>query len=207
MSFYRRRLPHWHPEGVCIFLTWRLHGTLPRNEDLAPMAPNTTEGQIFVALDRHLDRASTGPTWLKDPRVAVCVVEALYKAERWKMYELHAWVIMSNHVHVLLNPLVPVWKITRAVKNVSARDANLVLERTGNAFWQDEFYDHWVRDSQEFKRIVRYIEANPMKAGLVNSVEEWPWSSANARFLSGQVGDLPHGVPDEKAASASAVDS
>jgi len=192
MSFYRRRLPHWHPEGVWIFLTWRLHDSLPRHEDLNPMAQNVTEGQRFVALDRRMDLAPTGPVWLKDARVAACVVEALFKAERWKMYDLHSWVIMSNHVHVLLNPLKPIWKITRAVKNVSARDANHVLGRTGNSFWQDESYDHWVRDSQEFNRIVRYIEANPVRAGLVSSVEEWPWSSANARFQSGQVRNLPH---------------
>jgi putative transposase len=194
MTFYRRRLPHWHPEGAYIFLTWRLHGTLPRHEDLDLMAPHTTEGQRFVALDRYMDRASTGPTWLKDPRVAACVVEALFKAQTWKMCELHSWVIMSNHVHVLLNPLRPLWKITRAVKNVSAREANHILGRTGKSFWQDESYDHWVRDTKEFSRIVRYIEANPVRAGLVNCAEEWPWSSANTRFRSEKVMDLPTSI-------------
>jgi REP element-mobilizing transposase RayT len=121
-------------------------------------------------------------------------VDALFKAESWKMCELHSWVIMANHVHVLLNPLKPLWKITRAVKNMSAGEANQVLGRTGNSFWQDESYDHWVRDRAELRRIVRYIEENPMRAGLVNNVEDWPWSSASARFRSGQATDLPASV-------------
>jgi putative transposase len=177
-----------------MFLTWRLHGSLPRPEDVRMIAPNATQGQRFVALDRDMDRAALGPTWLRNSYVAACVADVLYVAERWKMYDLHSWVIMSNHVHVLFDPHSPVWKITRAVKNMSARDANLVLGRTGERFWQDESYDHWVRNQKEFDRIVRYIEENPVRAGLVGSAEEWPWSSANARFSGGQVGDLPHGA-------------
>ena len=183
MSFYCRRLPHWHPEGAWIFLTWRLLGSLPRNKVLPPHPPNATDGQRFVALDRYLGRASTGPVWLKDPRVAACVVVSLLNSEEWGMYGLQSWVLMSNHVHVLLNPRQPVCKITRTVKNMCAREANRILGRTGEGFWQDESYDHWVRNPKEFGRIVTYIEENPVAAGLVTRADEWPWSSANPRFL------------------------
>src|SRR5580698_10105062 len=154
MSFYRRKLPHWQPNGKCIFLTWRLHGSLPKklvNEKL-------TEGQRFVAQDRQLDTANSGPMFLSDPQVASAVVDTLFiAATHWELFELFAWVVMSNHVHVLLQPHKPVQEITRAVKNTSARRANMILDRTGQPFWQAESFDHWVRKGQ-FVRIVRYIE-------------------------------------------------
>jgi putative transposase len=99
---------------------------------------------------------------------------------------------MSNHVHVLLNPHQALREVTRAVKSTSARQATLILGRSGFRFWQDECYDHWVRDAKEFDRIVRYIEANPVRAGWVERIEDWPWSSGSAHFCHGQVGDLPH---------------
>ena len=101
---------------------------------------------------------------------------------------------MSNHVHVLLRAHKPVREVTRAVKKTSAKQANLMLGRSGTPFWQDESYDHWVRDGEEFNRIVRYIEWNPVRAGLVESVDQWQWSSAAGQVQRGQVGNLPHGL-------------
>ena len=102
---------------------------------------------------------------------------------------------MSNHVHVLLKPHKPLREVTRAIKSTSARQANVILSYTGQPFWQDESYDHWVRNGREFEQIVRYIERNPVRAGLVQEVEEWPWSSASEKFQNWQVGDLPHDLP------------
>lgn len=196
MAFYRRRLPHWQPEGASIFLTWRLHGSLPRAMSLPAIGSTTTEGRRFVTMDRHMARAVSGPTWLQDPQVAATVMEALLTGERqWQLYNISAWVLMPNHVHVLVDPLKAVSEVTRAVKSASAREANRVLGRSGMPFWQDESYDHWVRDAKEFNRIVRYIEWNPVDAGLASRIEDWAWSSASARFVAGQVGDLPHVLP------------
>jgi putative transposase len=128
--------------------------------------------------------------FLKNPRVAAAVTETLILAEgKWELFDLFAWVVMSNHVHVLLQPHKPLQEVTRAVKNTSARLANVILGRTGQPFWQPESYDHWVRNGKQFDRIVRYIESNPVKAGLVERAEMWPWSSAASK---GQVGDLPY---------------
>jgi putative DNA methylase len=158
----------------------------------------STEGERFLAIDREMDRPSSGPTWLKDPRIASCFVETPFIAEeKWELCELFAWVVMSNHVHVLLKPHKPVREVTRAMKKTSARQANIILDRSGIPFWQDESYDHWVRDEKEFNRIVRYIEWNPVRAGLVESIELWPWSSAAGTVQRGQVGNvgnLPHDV-------------
>ena len=191
MSFYRRRLPHWQPERVPTFLTWRLYGSLPRANQTV-VSDSLTEGRRFLLLDRELDSANSGPTFLRHPRVAASVAKTLFIAGRkWRLYELIAWVVMRNHVHVLLRPHKLLREVTRAVKNTSARQANLILGRTGLRFWQDESYDHWVRDSNELERIVRYLEWNTVRAGLVEPAELWPWSSASETTLW-QVGDLPH---------------
>jgi type I restriction enzyme R subunit/putative DNA methylase len=85
---------------------------------------------------------------------------------------------MSNHVHLLILPKVAVSAIMRWLKGSTARSANQLLGRTGQPFWQDESYDHWVRNSKQFDRIIEYIEENPVSTGLVASPELWPWSSA-----------------------------
>jgi REP element-mobilizing transposase RayT len=69
----------------------------------------------------------------------------------------------------------------RSIKSFSARRANEILGRTGEPFWQDEYYDHWVRDPTEFGKIADYIEFNPVAAKLVEQFEDWPWSSAHER--------------------------
>lgn len=76
--------------------------------------------------------------------------------------------------------------INRSVKTFSSRIANQLLGRTGS-FWQEEGYDHWVRDEGEFWRIVAYMDRNPVTAGLCQQPEDWQWSSAaedNASTLS-----------------------
>ena len=85
---------------------------------------------------------------------------------------------MFNHVHILIYSEATLSRITKAVKNFSARQANALLGRTGQPFWQDESYDHRVRGPEELEKIVRYIEENPLAAGLVERVEDWRWSSA-----------------------------
>jgi putative transposase len=93
-------------------------------------------------------------------------------------YELIAFVVMPNHVHLLVNPKVPASKITQFVKGVSAKRANEVLGRTGQAFWQDESFDRWVRSSKEMGNIIRYIEFNPVRANL--AAEPWLFRYSSA---------------------------
>jgi putative transposase len=159
-----------------LFLTWRLHGSLPRTVEM--LEPKHS-GRAFVAMDRKLDGAATGPRWLQDERVAQVVADALHYGEgQLGLYQLRAWVLMANHVHILIDPETRLARITKAIKNHTARLANVILGRTGLPFWQDESYDHWVRGPEELAKIVRYIETNPVAAGLVSRGEDWRWSSA-----------------------------
>jgi len=127
-------------------------------------------------MDRKLDAARSG--FLLQEAVAGLVVASLRHGAEVGNYELAAFVIMSNHVHVLLLPKVPVSLLMKSLKGYTAREANKLLGRTGEPFWQKESYDHWVRDQGEWGRIKAYIENNPVKAGLVLSPEDYWWSSA-----------------------------
>ncbi len=177
MSYYHRVLPHWDPDGAFLFVTWRLFGSLPRtangNSAVSP-------GRAFVLMDRQLDRAGFGPVWLRDTRIARSIVEALrFAQDELRLCELRSYVVMPNHVHVLLRPNVPLARVTKSIKGYTAREANKLLQRTGQPFWQYESYDHWVRNNSDLQRIVRYIESNPVTAAFVRSPEHWPWSSAH----------------------------
>jgi putative DNA methylase len=176
VRFYRRRLPHIHEIGHPIFLTWRLNGSLPPHRSF-PAQLNS--GQQFAALDRLLEQARSGPFYLRQPAVADMVVEAcLHNAEVLRHFVLHAFVIMPNHVHLLLTPSTALPKLTKSLKGITAKRANLMLGLTGNRFWQEESYDHQVRHDREFEQIRRYIENNPVRAGLVQEASQYRWSSA-----------------------------
>jgi len=186
MTFYERNLPHWQPERTTFFVTWRLFGSLPlqkrtaRNGCATGSPPKVeTPGERFVRFERALDRTAIGPHWLRIPSVADRVTELILKGERELGYfSLHAFVIMPNHVHLLVMPRIPLHRIMNGIKGSTAHAANTILGRIGKPFWQDESFDHWVRTEKEFGNILRYIGWNPVSAGLVARPEEWPWSSA-----------------------------
>ncbi len=132
-------------------------------------------------MDRYLDTTRTGPMFLKEKNIARLVVDSLNKGEQLGHYRLHAWVIMANHVHVLLTPGIHPRQLVASLKGTTARHANQLLGRTGQPFWQAECYDRWVRDEEEFRRICSYIENNPVKAGLSAEPAAFAWSSASKR--------------------------
>ena len=176
MEGSRRRLPHEYPKDRWLFLTWHLHGSLPQG--LYPPPGQLTGGEAFACMDRYLDSARHGPSHLRQDAVAQIVLEALWKGRDLGCFDLGPHVLMPNHVHVLLLPHVPPPRLLQSLKGTSAREANRVLGRSGEAFWQRESYDHWVRSEAEWKRIAAYIENNPVRVGLVRSAEEYRWSSA-----------------------------
>ncbi|MGB8476761.1 MAG: transposase [Candidatus Acidiferrum sp.] len=196
MTFYRRNLPHWHPEGKTIFITWRLYGSLPasilkkirtaRNGCAAKSADANSEespGKQFLRFDAALDSAKSGPVWLLDREFADYAEYPILRGAELGRYELHAYAIMPNHVHALLHPHLPLAKISSVIKGVAARDINARLCRTGKPLWQDESFDHWIRNSAELERIRHYIEWNPVSARLVAKPADWKWSSAGNPYF------------------------
>ena len=159
----RRRLPHHYPQGEWLFVTWHLHGSLP--QALYPPPGKASSGSAFVWMDRFLDSARSGPLYLAQAPIADIVAASLQRGVLLGHYELGAFVIMANHVHVLLLPKVAPPRLLQSLKGATARHANQRLGRTGERFWQAESYDRWVRDRNEWERIAGYIENNPVRAG------------------------------------------
>jgi REP element-mobilizing transposase RayT len=186
----RRRLPHFDSIGYPQFVTFRLHGSLPANRPFRPA--DTTSGEAFAAMDKLLVEARSGPTFLKQTAIAELVRASILYGADVGHYEIHSWVIMANHVHLLITPRVGLSQLLCSLKTATATRANLLLHRTGQPFWQDECYDHLVRSGDEFRRIQRYIENNPVKACLASSPEDYVWSSAWRPERVPQAVSLPH---------------
>jgi REP element-mobilizing transposase RayT len=129
-------------------------------------------------MDRLLDKGNRGPLFLARPEIAERVVAALRHGDtQLHRYLLHAFVVMPNHVHLLVTPSVVAARWLGPLKGFTSYQANKLLGTHGTAFWQDESYDHLVRNKVEFARIQAYIERNPVSAGLVVAAEQYRWSS------------------------------
>ena len=171
-----RRLPHLYPEGKALFVTWHLHGSLPAFR--YPPGGKLSSGRAFVWIDQFLDTVRYGPLYLRQPDIAGMVIDSIHKGVGLGHYDLQAYAVMANHVHLLIEPKIEASRLMKSLKGATAREANRILGRTGEPFWQKESYDHWVRNDMEFQRIRSYIDNNPVKAGLVELAEQYPWSSA-----------------------------
>ncbi len=153
--------------------------------------------RYFARIDRMLDACQHGPDWLSRPAVAELVANRI-KAADGKAYELIAYCIMSNHVHLVADTAnqldelqakeavttknyQQLYKTLGLIKGGSSFSANKLLNRTG-AFWQSESYDHYVRNWAELQRIVDYVVQNPVKAGLVADWQDWPHTYLSERF-------------------------
>ncbi len=191
LTFYERNLPHWLPVGATIFLTFRLAGTLPADVlaachhewSEADARAGRVEGS-YARQRRYFGRfdallaGCAGPTWLREPAIAALVQTAMHYHEQRCAYLLNGYCIMPNHVHALVtlpDNAPPLARTLQSIKSFSAKRANKVLGLSG-PFWHRETYDHLCRDAAEADRIRHYILANPVKAGLVEEWQYWPYS-------------------------------
>ncbi|MCK4376171.1 MAG: class I tRNA ligase family protein, partial [Candidatus Brocadiae bacterium] len=184
------RLPHWTQEGAAYAVTFRLGDSAPASvlerwikerQEIVERAKR--QGRDLTYHERkelhklYSDRvgslldAGRGECLLKDSRVAELIVNALKHFDK-ERYNLIAWAVMPNHVHAILAPLgdnkLP--DILHSWKSYTAKQANSILNRQGQ-FWQDEYYDHLIRDEEDFHNQVNYVLSNPSKAGLA----DWVW--------------------------------
>ena len=97
-----------------------------------------------------------------------------------RKYKLYAAVVMPDHVHLICLPLadengsISIPEIMRTVKSESAHRINKALGRTGRV-WQDESFDHVLRGNESFEEKLEYIRQNPVRRGLAERAEEYPW--------------------------------
>lgn len=142
-----------------------------------------------------MDKGDFGPTWLRQADIATIVKESIHHRAD-KDYELYAYCIMPNHVHMVFRHLCdsallnegldsfPVTDIMESLKKFTARGCNKLLNRTGNSFWQAESYDHVIRDEEELENVIFYTLNNPVKADLAGEWRNWPHTIVNLNLQS-----------------------
>ncbi|MGI9142670.1 MAG: DNA methyltransferase, partial [Fluviibacter sp.] len=177
-------LPHWTCQGAVYHVVFRLADSVPQSklaqwdEDLA--AELTDEALREARYRKHQEMenwldAGHGVCHFRQPEIAELVANALkhFDGDR---YQLHAWCVMPNHVHVIVEPLSdnPLYKIIHSWKSFTANAINRQLGVSGT-LWQADAYNHIIRTQKEYDYQVQYVWQNPDKANL----PDWPWRWAN----------------------------
>jgi REP element-mobilizing transposase RayT len=184
----RGYLPHFDGGEITQFLTYRLADSLPqkvlRNLQIQLEQELITDREMLINVEKYLDQG-IGACYLQQVEIASIVEENLLRFADVK-YKLYAWVIMPNHMHILLRPLesYSLSEIVHSCKSYTSTQANKVLNRTGK-FWFPEGFDRFIRDYDHFEKAFNYIERNPVKAGLCDNQSDWRFSSAWHRKNNG----------------------
>ena len=179
----RGYLPHFDGRPVPQFITLHLGDSVPKQvidkwrAELRVLKDEEQKRLLRFRIEKYLDQGY-GSCFLKDEQIAFMVQNALLKFDGVR-YRLHAWVVMPNHLHLLMTRFdeFEIKNLMQAFKSYTAHQANKILGRKGE-FWMDDYFDRWTRDERHFRATVRYIENNPVKAGLCAKPEEWPFCSA-----------------------------
>jgi putative transposase len=171
-------LPHLDSPDLLQSVTFRLGDSLPRHVvDRIYAETRPDDPERLRRVERYLD-AGQGACWLRRPEIADLVEGALLHFDGAR-YPLLCWVVMPSHVHLLIETAQghPLADVVQAWKSYTAKRANELLQR-GGQFWARDYFDRYIRDDQHLQAVVRYIENNPVKAGLVDRPEDWPYGSA-----------------------------
>jgi putative DNA methylase len=179
--YSRGYLPHFDAPGIRQMINYRLQDAMPANrrQEWEALLAIADERERIIQLESYLD-AGHGECHLQQPEIAALVQENPLHFDGAR-YRLLAWVVMPNHVHALIETSqTPLAEILHGWKSFTGKAANRLLGRAGE-FWQAEYFDRYIRDEAHFGKAVRYIENNPVKAGLVKLPTEWPFGSARFR--------------------------
>jgi REP element-mobilizing transposase RayT len=191
----RGYLPHRDEPGLTQFVTFHLTDSFPESlrsewEHFAKIENDREQRRL---LEAYLDKGR-GECHLHRPEVAKlvednfcqfsgagCGSQSRIAPEHAARYELRAWVVMPNHVHLLFKVgTASMSETVGAWKKHTGRLANKLLGKQG-AFWAEDYFDVFMRDAEHELQTVRYIENNPTKAKLVLDPKQWLWSSARFR--------------------------
>ena len=172
---HRGYLPHFDSGAVVQTLTFRLADSLPRMfyERMAAM----DDANRRMRLEEMIDEGR-GSCLLRDDDNAA-IVQAAFEHFDGDRYRLIAWVIMPNHVHVMIEQIegYPLSDVVHSWKSYTAKKIN-ERRRANGVVWAAEYFDRYIRDGAHFANAVRYIEENPVKAGLADKPSDLPYSSA-----------------------------
>jgi fructose-bisphosphate aldolase class II len=158
----------------------------------APSDPREIE--LHKRIAKYEDQGH-GNCWLRNERIGRLVENALLHFDGQR-YRLLAWCVMPNHVHLLVETKegFPLPELVHSWKSYTASQANIILGRKGD-FWQREYRDRFIRDAEHYLAAIRYIEDNPVQAGLVNRADDWLFSSARLKPRRAPSLGAPASVP------------
>jgi REP element-mobilizing transposase RayT len=181
---WRGELPHLYKPGACYFVTFRLADAVIYRSHGGSQSPDEAFNDPRDLLRDYDPPITLGECHLRDPRIAALVQEAILHFNEQR-YQLVSWCVMPNHVHGILAPLpqYPLHGVLQSWKGYTAREANRILGRFG-PFWERESFDHVIRTADAVERFARYIDENPVVAGLCAHAADWPYGSAGTKFPS-----------------------
>ena len=176
----RGYVPHLEIPGATQFLTWRLHDAIdPALWEVWRQMYSGDESarQVWREAEKHLDQHG-GNAYFRRPELAHRVMEAIFR-RHGEQYEIHAAVVMPNHVHlvVTLREGIELSSFVRQIKGATSREINQILGRTG-PLWQADYFDRFIRSSGHLARCVKYVHWNPVKAKLAAHPSWYPHSTA-----------------------------
>jgi len=170
--------PHFDKSGIIQTVTFRLADSLPQEvlkrleQDLKYKNTKANREYIEECLNKGY-----GECQLKKKECAE-IVENLILSGNNRIYELISWIVMPNHVHVIIkikqgNSLS---NIVKKWKGRSAFEINKMVGRSGS-FWQRDYFDRYIRDERHLLAAIEYVHMNPVKSGLASNPEDWEFSS------------------------------
>jgi len=182
----RGYLPHF--DGIVIpqFISLHLADSVPKevierwNQELNSKSSVQDKILLQKRIEKYADHGY-GKAYFKDSRLAEMVQRTLLRDDGRK-YSLSAWVVMPNHVHMLVTRFdnYTLSDIMQLFKSITSHKANKTLRRSGE-FWMPEYFDRYTRTAEHYKKTVEYIENNPVKARLCARPEDYRFSSAGFR--------------------------
>ena len=179
----RGYLPHFDGRGVIQAITFRLHDSLPQKvvqkwkTELSSLPESEARIQLHQKIT-HYEDAGHGSCLLKKTEFTTLVQDAFlhFDGER---YHLLQWVIMPNHIHLLIETKEEsLDRIIKSWKTFTARQINLAQGSEGPV-WARDYHDRYIRDLDHYENAKSYLRQNPVKAGLCETPEDWPYSSAH----------------------------
>jgi putative DNA methylase len=181
--YSRGYLPHYDEPGRTQFITFRLWDSVPKDvirkwqDELSNLPDAARRATLHSRVMRYVD-LGMGSCLLRKAGPARIVEDALLHFDGVR-YGLLEWVVMPNHVHVLIEPACDTRLATvlHSWKSFTVHAINASVGRCG-PLWEHEFYDRYIRDMEHLGRVKNYIEWNPAKAGLCKRPSDWRWSSA-----------------------------
>ena len=138
----------------------------------APPRGNTGHGCYFITASTFQKRQL-----LQSDRMKQLFLDVLAHYRQQQKYLLHDFVLMPDHFHLLLTPIVTLERAVQLIKGGFSFRAKRELG-FAHEIWQPSYYDRRVRDAEEFFAFREYIRRNPVKKGLVRAAEEYEYGSA-----------------------------